>query len=1613
MNNYMNRFFERCKSSEFLLGVQKYSLCEKGLSEQCGKKDKIIQNGESNVKNCVKQNKYNLIASKFEKIKKLSHPNICRYININRKNNDYYIFSEYYTLSLYDLLNGENKNNAHFKCLRKILGIKNQANNTKPSKMCENVNDKTDGQTKIINHMVLKKIIYEILKAVEYLHSKNIQFLNITPHNILITSKGKIKLHNYCMSYLFDDYEYNSKKKDKEFFNKMLFIDQIMSMENHKPTENQLNNLKNAQGNNNLPDLSENGEGNIMGSPLASHNDKKIESEKKKKYIFIENYFKYYNFSEDMLYFGPFFIFLNLFENQKIRISYDLYKHIDIFSVGIVIIQIINGLIDFQFIIDIFFSNFFYSKVGEIINSEQPESTKVNNQGGDSHFEQNKENEISIRKYNKINKIYESFKIVKNVLQQCVNENNEKNMNKSEKNEHRQPNFFFSSLLKKNDVINKIENIFILLLYIKLYYTYIGYYSGSKIRENKSRKKNISLININIYKLFENGYAKKRVIKNEGRLSVEYERQNISQNKKRSNIIYKIIKNLMKYLLRHNIDINCIKLIENIYTEFFSVNILEQNAKEIFLPSMKNEKIYFFNFLHKCLLLTYNDFSANSLLSHYYFFERKMVLLNSPKFEVGLNEDINSDKNRQDLTYKHYHNSVMSYYIYCTKDEQNKLKDKFYINKKNIFYWFDLLYKYNYEEELANADFGGTPCNILKLPYMFYKKKTNGKYFKVSLFSMYKEYILKKYAQLFNEYEYVDKWKSDVVENKKKLQRFKLQSNKKTDQGGTKHIREISVTCFNLLKRKKKIRHTKRGIISSSIAQIRKGNKNDIINVDIQNNLKMDNEQNRSYTYESDSSVFSNFLNIPHDIKSDGLRFKNMNIKTVGIYLDSFYEIIKDAYLFIKNNENIFSSSKNQYNDICLYDRNFIFIHQYRLYIHFQKMLKHESINNIKLIREVKSGFPSIIRNIIYLIFLNYNYTILKQKSFEKNKKLKTQIILLCQYISGISAKLKLLYSKCKNNYLCNIILQNDVKVEGQDNCLDMNMDDNKKIVIKKNFFFSNRLKHENDLIGSNKFQRKVFGILILLRNKLKVTSRFLKYLVVPITVLYYDNLYLNYKCLQKIIKNYLLDIYTNKYNLFEFVYIFNTLLNYYIPELAKFFYKNNINITNIIKSWILSLYCNFFDIQNSFLLLDFILIHSRSCLLFISISILSYLKKYILKSYKNKIYQDIFTLSHLVNLNYIIRMSQHLYKMCPIMFTAFPSHTQNQHTAFSPSIETDSSNYNIKNDSRHSNHINCLSYFMNKQEWSKYYVHRQTFRVYKKVVKKKRGCNKKGLKNKDCNYNYSAKNPKKNRLTEKNDMSCCDIKEEKNANALNIFDKKKYSNLVKYGEKTKSPKMGKYYENFLMCYRANKHKNLHEYVSYEKKGSYLKCYKQNEEMTKKINNINNVHYKSDCTVSNKLGLYYNITSVEKKNKIKFKNIDMIKIIGFPMFPFFYITNLSNESSLDQYIIVDTRPVEKFMTKRFKNSVHVNAFFTNFKKGIYKNYVNDDEKGYDSDYYDDHTLDNYELKFNLKTIILVFNDAIFDFDIIHNFLNLEIMFVTILRGGFEYAANNLPSNYFT
>ncbi|SCO60014.1 Rab GTPase activator and protein kinase, putative [Plasmodium berghei] len=1576
MDNYMNRFFERCKSSEFLLGVQKYSLCEKGLNEKCGKKDKIIKNGEYNAKNYVKQNEYNMIASKFEKIKKLNHPNICRYININRKNNDYYIFSEYYSLSLYDILNGENKNIAHFKCLRKIFGIKSQENNTKPSKMCVNMNEKLDGQTKIINHIVLKKIIYEILKGVEYLHSKNIHFLNITPYNILITSKGKIKLHNYCISYLFDNYEYNSKKKNKEFFSKKLFLDHIMSMENRMIKESKLSSVRNIQYPKYLSDLSENCEERILNSPLASLNDKKIERKKKKK--------------------------------KNISLS-------KIISNIIILVRILS----------------------EVINSEQTEFTKINNQSCDSDFEQNKKTDRYIRKYKKINKIYESFKVVKNILQQRMSE---KNMNKSEENydKQKQLKFFVSSLLKKDDVINRIENIFILLLYIKLYYTYIAYYSNSKTSKLR-KKKHISLININIYKLFENRYTKKKIInekkdgiKSKTSVNIENRRKDISQNKKQPNIVYKIIKNMVNYLIKYNIDINCIKLIENIYTEFFSINILEQNAKEIFLTSMKNEKIFFFNFLHKCLLLTYSDFSANSLLSHYYFFEKKTLSFkNISIFEVDHNENIKRYKNRQCLSYKHQHNAFISYYIYCTKDEKNKLKKKYYIDKKNIFYWFDLLYKYNYEEELTNSNFVWNPCNILKIPYLFYKKKKNDKYFSISLFSMYKEYILKEYVELFNEYEYVDKCVNDIIRKKHKCRRFKIWGYQNTNKDGIKYIRKIPINCFNLFKKKKKkkIRNIKQCMINTNITEISKrckninfeNNKDNIINVEIQPNLKIDKQNNKKYTYESDSSIFSNFLNIYHDIKNENFRFKNINIKTVGIYLDSFFEIIKNAYLFIKNNKDMFCSYKNQYNDICLYNRNFIFIHQYRLYIHFQKILKHESINNIKLIKEVKSGFPSLIRNIIYLIFLNYNYTILKQKSFEKNKKLKTHIILLCQYNSGITNKLKkIYYPECNNNYPFNIILENYANFEGKDNCFDINMDEKKKVV-KRNFFFSKKIKDENDLIGSIKFQKKVFGILVLLRNKLKVTSRYLKYLVVPITVLYYDNFYLNYKCVQKIVKNYLLDIYTNKYNLFEFIYIFNTLLNYYIPELAKFFYKNKINITNIIKSWILSLYCNFFDIQNSFLLLDFILIHSRSSLLFISISILSYLKKYILKSPRNKIYQNIFTLSHLINLNYIIRMSQYLYKICSIMYTTFPSHNTNHHSIYSTDIEINNNNYNIKNNSKYSNHINCLSYFMNKQEWSKYYVHRNTFRLYKKVVKKKRGCNKKFPKNiycKHCSYNYSTKkNTKKTKLISENRLYCSDMKYDKNIN-VNFFDKKKCSNLVKCGEKTKSSKIGKYYEKFLMCYRANKYKNLHEYVSYEKKGSYLKCQEKNEEITKKINNVNNssnhnVCYKSDCSIANKMGIYYSIPNIKKKKKIKLKNIDMIRIISFPMFPFFYITNLSNESSLNQYIIVDTRPVEKFMTKRFKNSVHVNAFFTNFKKGIYKNYVNSGKKRYDIDYYDDHTLDNYELKFNLKTIILVFSDAIFDFDIIHNFLNLEIMFVTILREGFEYAVNNLPSNYFT
>ncbi|ETW19249.1 hypothetical protein PFUGPA_00950 [Plasmodium falciparum Palo Alto/Uganda] len=124
----------------------------------------------------------------------------------------------------------------------------------------------------------------------------------------------------------------------------------------------------------------------------------------------------------------------------------------------------------------------------------------------------------------------------------------------------------------------------------------------------------------------------------------------------------------------------------------------------------------------------------------------------------------------------------------------------------------------------------------------------------------------------------------------------------------------------------------------------------------------------------------------------------------------------------------------------------------------------------------------------------------------------------------------------------------------------------------------------------------------------------------------------------------------------------------------------------------------------------------------------------------------------------------------------------------------------------------------------------------------------------------------------------------------------------------------------------------------------------------------------------------------------------MVKLSNFPIFPFLDIRHILNDFCIDDYIIVDMRSLENFKKKKFKSSVHVNTFLINLKKGTYKNYIDDT---------------SYDENLTLKTILLVFNNSILDYDAIYNFLNLKIKYITILCGGFTNALSILPSTYFT
>ncbi|SOV13056.1 Rab GTPase activator and protein kinase, putative [Plasmodium gaboni] len=1904
-------YYERCRCSEFVLGVQSYSLRTKRTKiKYKNKKCKGAEEMNFSVNMCEQEyinknvsscyysyeNEYNNIASKFEKIKKLSHPNICTYYHMSRTNNNYILCSEYYTLSLYDLLNDEDINCVNFKCFKKIFNKKIYNKNKNIYKIYNNIKhpiynnnnnnnnintiDKKGKKKKIIDSIILNNIIYQILSAVQYLHSHDITFLNLTPHNILITDEGHIKLHNYCISYLFHnvDYPFTYKENKHVHYFKNKLNDHIISK----------NEMYEEQTNNN------------------NYLDKLLTGQKKKNYkinnhmiLYIDQYFKYYNFSHNILYHVPFLLFFNLLQNENIHFIYDVYRHIDIFNIGIIIIQIVNGLLNFSFILENFIYFYHLQKLTnlsyddhrakeykqtkkcinnklknitnkfkqndinsfsdsalyikpKILPSKEKRNTinikgshtykhktnqQIHNEKNTQTMKKKKINRESYKKKKKyinkeqhtIEQIYQHALLLRRKIVDIQEEkktNNKyfktnytnnvktkqtniltkkKNAIDSSKNEvisstsfniseNNKFKFFFFKTSEKNDTLFKIQNVFILIIYIKLFYIYyyLKYYKNKKNKE-------ISLLNVNIQDIF------KRLCKhklNKYSYQSKY-RHHINKMKRKSynNIIYEIIKNMIEYFLNCKVNISFIKLIENMYSEFFTIHLLKSNLRNIFYSDQNkqngNEKTLFLNLLHKCLLLNNFQCISTSLLSHYYFFYNvninkhkncleinytgndtfniptNMSLLenttitnenilmnkvnrinniianactshinttnhfqnishnnNNNNSDLYFNYNIKNDNqnitdkknnniiinneskhifnhillnqnydnitfnshivreippehvqeinklNQEELAKKNYYNPYLVDYL-LNVSKWNEWKDKYFINKKDIFYWFQMLYNINYNEELMNVNSFLKSPNILKIPYVLYKRK-DGTYNDMSLFSFYKLYLLKKYDSniLFNVYENVSTFKKiskGKYKNIKKIIKNEINYIKGSEKksvytcvqrkkcGNDKEI--IYISTYKLLKNKRftifKNNMFKKymcmsnndGDISDEINKkkeitelwenkkkihvyeqeyniTKKGrkrkrkkkkkkriplweNKNVVTQSNNKNKSmnnytleKTDNIYNSyneydaiNYNYDDDLFISSNFFNISFNInnKHSYPLFNDYNLNTVGIYLNEFYEIIKDAYSFIRKNENSINPKSS-----CIYTNSFFFIYQFKLHIKYNELLKFNPLDTLTLIKEIKSGYPCNMRNVIYLILLNYNYHILLKKSYEKKEKIKDQIgCILISKNKHLDKNEIIIYSNNSNVKYCMYSKKYNYK-HNNNNILLFNI-------------FKDKWIHDNDLIGSLKFQKKLINLLILINIKLNIQNKYLKYLFIPIILLYYNNIYISYKCIKKILQKYLIDFYKNIYYRNEYIYIFNSLLNYYLPELSMWFFKNNINIIKIIKSWIYSLFCAFFDLQNIYLLLDNILIQPSSYIIFICISILMYLKKYLMNITTNKnIYKKVFSLSKLINLNFILNTSRTLFERCPKYYLLFPFHLQIEGSYMNEkSILFDKGgNENI------SNHINYISHLISDKKWIRYYVHRYTFKIY---IKKK---NKIKNKNKNKNKKFICINNKTSFIHM--DYKTVDTNEINNNNNNN-YTNESFKVFEKSYKSNESLKLKNYYKYFLKCYKTNKQKkNVNEFIYY-KKGNLKNCEQGKTKVNKQKNkiknnniynngiaknvnshnNMNNSYHELAKNIHNKNNIYNtyyelakNMNNKKKKKKKRFKNVDIVKLSNFPIFPFLDIRHILNDFCIDDYIIVDMRSLENFKKKKFKSSVHVNTFLINLKKGTYKNYIDDIL---------------YDENLTLKTILLVFNNSILDYDAIYNFLNLKIKYITILCGGFTNALSFLPATYFT
>ncbi|ANQ06241.1 Serine/threonine protein kinase [Plasmodium coatneyi] len=1560
-------FHQRCQSSEFLLGIQSYSLDE-GKKKRKKKHNKVISEGRGDGVPSDKTekgnhfNKYSSIASKFEKVKRLNHPNVCSYFSLCRREDDFVLSSEYYSLSLYDLLGEEEMDLINFKCVRKAI-------NRRAVNDCLSFpQEGSISRRKLIDAHSMKEIVRQILSAVNYLHSKGIKLLNLTLRDILVTPKGEVKIHNYCMSYLFGSYCRGETDQCDNFFKSTL--GRVPPFEAETVT--------NVKG-------EETGEKKRFKRMSIPRADKQLVS----------------RFVGNPLYFPPFFL-LNDLANGKRKGSskYDVFKHVDVFNVGIIILQLVNGIFDFDF----------------LVRNCEPicgEST-----GGNPL----------------LNELHE----VLGTLQRMRQMNEEETKPRGRHPDGDETSLYIDKPAEGEDTLEKVKAIFVFLLYTKVYHLFA----------EVDPTQEVSLLDMNVYVLFRSfgkggyrggvGCIKKKCAKN---------------NCFHANLLtYRVVKSHIELLFNVSVSVRFVKWVEKMLSEFFTLHVLKQNVEKIMQEEgAENERIFFFNLLHKCLSLRGGEeHGSSSLLSHPYFYPRgghssiyplgASVLMEewgeeqsqgripeqgvpSPRCDDPYPMKNNNHvvitpqqgetppnclshlREEEKFEPTHYNQYAVEYVRSNVREDQ--LESKHFITTKDIHLWFGMLYKMDFFNELLYLNGVNKACSVLKLPYIVYTKEKQ--FYEFFFFRFFKLLLLGRYEGVLNVYSHFVRGDSNVTYSRRSgrlrctYRMVKCRADLFT-RGSCTNGYTISVKGRKFLmgKKSKLSRIIHRGVISVQTNAY----PSDGVTVTKQEQRYggvTPNNMSEVVTHE-EGTAHSFFFNIPTEERYTSFPLRDCGAKKVlGVRLVEFYDALEDAYRLVQSK--VDRDGYNPLNKVtCVYEKDHSFLHQYSLHLKLQKLLTFDPLNSDELEKEVRRGFPGHMRGMAYLTLLGYRYCLLVRQTPGKKNKMRR---LICEALSKGRAELSVnpsgensspnWGSKGRIHELNgNINGRYDKAYNGGDEkegTIHNDPFETTKLSLK---YFLKRRRRYNDLVGSPQFAKRILTLELLLSIKLGVRNKHLRSLLLPLCLLYYDSTYLCYKCTKRVVQKYLLDLYTSEKNWRKFAYTFNCLLSYYAPELTLFFFKNDINVEKVLYSWVCSLFANFFDAQKFFWLLDRILTQPRCYLFFVCLSILIYLKRHIVMNMcRENFYKNIFSLACLVNLNFVLKTSMDMFSSCPMSQLQFPQVGcgLDEETNIHERAKNPNNNANLLENERA--HINYLPYLLGDANWVRYYVHRDTFRVYRKkggqVPSKGRTILiKNGLVSRTTetdklkNEKLELKKTKHKKLNDDNNWGESGDSANFLSPAVTREDQRGDAQMAN----AKTRGVAHHCELFLRNYKINKKKkNLSEFSHYET--DVVTNYKCEDKKIgggkKKIKNENNG---TKC-------VYYKLTN--KKVKKRFKREDLVRMCNFPMFPFVYVTDLANELSLDNYIIIDMRSPEEFKKKRLKHSVHVNTFLSNFKKGVYINYTDG----------------SYDVDTHLKTIILTFSSSTFDFDAIYNFLNLKIKRITILWGGFHCAFSGLPASCFT